>query len=79
MITASPETCQPVTVRWQHEMARAITSPEILIEAAGLDPALIAPARAAASKFGLRVATWLLREMESAPAKVTLPPQFVAK
>jgi L-lysine 2,3-aminomutase len=36
-------------------MAQAITSPEALVEALGLDPALVAPARAAAAKFGLRV------------------------
>ena len=36
-------------------MASAFTSPETLIEALGLDPALIEPARAAAAKFRLRV------------------------
>ena len=36
-------------------MAQAITSPEALVEALGLDPSLIEPARAAAAKFGLRV------------------------
>jgi len=55
MITASPLTRHPQPVRWQHEMAAAISSPEALAEALGLDPALLAPARAAAEKFGLRV------------------------
>ncbi len=36
-------------------MAQAITSPDELIGTLGLDPALIAPARAAAAQFGLRV------------------------
>jgi EF-P beta-lysylation protein EpmB len=36
-------------------MALAITSPDVLIETLGLDPALIEPARAAASHFRLRV------------------------
>jgi EF-P beta-lysylation protein EpmB len=36
-------------------MAQAITSPETLVEALGLDRSLVAPARAAAAKFGLRV------------------------
>jgi EF-P beta-lysylation protein EpmB len=55
MITASLPTRHPTPNRWQTEMAQAITSPEALIEALGLDPALIAPARAAAAQFGLRV------------------------
>jgi EF-P beta-lysylation protein EpmB len=55
MITASPCTRHPTPIRWQSEMAQAITTPEALIEALGLDPALIGPARAAAAKFGLRV------------------------
>ncbi|MEP7247697.1 MAG: radical SAM protein, partial [Gammaproteobacteria bacterium] len=57
MITTSPHSRHPSPAagRWQHEMASAITRPEALIEALGLDPALIEPARAAASKFRLRV------------------------
>lgn len=59
MITAYPSPRHPAAVngpfRWQHEMAEAISSPEALIEILGLDPALVAPARAAAAKFGLRV------------------------
>jgi L-lysine 2,3-aminomutase len=55
MITASPCTRHPTQNRWQTDMAQAITSPDELIAMLGLDPALIAPARAAAAKFGLRV------------------------
>jgi EF-P beta-lysylation protein EpmB len=55
MITASPFTRHPKADRWQTEMAQAITSPEALVEALGLEPALIDPARRAAEKFGLRV------------------------
>lgn len=36
-------------------MAQALTSVDALVEILGLDPSLIAPARAAAEKFGLRV------------------------
>jgi L-lysine 2,3-aminomutase len=41
--------------RWQAEMTDAIVSPEVLLAALGLDPALIAPAHAAAVGFRLRV------------------------
>ncbi len=44
-------------------MAQAITSPEALVEALGLDPSLVAPARAAAAKFGLRVPLGYLARM----------------
>jgi EF-P beta-lysylation protein EpmB len=40
---------------WQRELAQAITDPRDLIDALGLDPALIEPARAAARSFRLRV------------------------
>ncbi len=40
---------------WQRELARAITRPEELIAELGLDVELLAPARAAAAKFALRV------------------------
>jgi EF-P beta-lysylation protein EpmB len=40
---------------WQRELSRAITRPEDLIEALGLDPALLAGARAANDAFALRV------------------------
>jgi EF-P beta-lysylation protein EpmB len=40
---------------WQRELSRAITKPEELIAELGLDPALLAPARAAAGAFALRV------------------------
>jgi EF-P beta-lysylation protein EpmB len=55
MITASPLTRQSAERRWQHEMADAITTAEALIHTLGLDSALIAPARAAAAEFRLRV------------------------
>jgi L-lysine 2,3-aminomutase len=41
--------------RWQAEMADAITSPEALVAALGLDPKLLTSARAAAVGFRLRV------------------------
>lgn len=40
---------------WQREMSRAITKPEELLDALGLDAELLEPARAAAAKFALRV------------------------
>jgi EF-P beta-lysylation protein EpmB len=55
MIATSPQTRHPAPVRWQHELAAAFTSAEDLIAALGLDGALVAPARAAAEKFRLRV------------------------
>ncbi len=41
--------------RWQAEMAAAITSPEELVAALGLDRSLLGPAHAAAAGFRLRV------------------------
>ena len=41
--------------RWQTEMADAITSPEELVAALGLDRSLLVPAHAAAAGFRLRV------------------------
>lgn len=55
MITASPLTRQPAENRWQNEMAGAITTAEELLDALGLDPGLLEPARAAAGNFRLRV------------------------
>jgi len=55
MITTSTLTRQLQKVSWQQEMAAAITRPEALIEALGLDSSLIEPARAAATAFPLRV------------------------
>ncbi|HEX9810566.1 MAG TPA: EF-P beta-lysylation protein EpmB [Burkholderiales bacterium] len=43
------------TVRWQQELAHALTDPAELIHLLRLDPALIGPARAAARRFALRV------------------------
>jgi EF-P beta-lysylation protein EpmB len=68
MITASSPTRHPVPLRWQQEMATAITDAETLIEALGLDRALIAPARAAAAKFPLRVPRGYLARMRHGDA-----------
>jgi EF-P beta-lysylation protein EpmB len=48
---------------WQRELARAITRPEALIEALGLDPALLHGARAANDSFALRVTPSYLARM----------------
>jgi L-lysine 2,3-aminomutase len=55
MITATHLTRHPAKIRWQQELANAITSPEELIEALGLDSSLITPARTAAANFRLLV------------------------
>lgn len=46
---------RPTARRWQHELADAITDPAELLEIAGLGPEWLAPARAAAARFPLRV------------------------
>ena len=43
------------TPRWQDEMADAITTPDALVAALGLDPQLLTPAQAASVGFRLRV------------------------
>ena len=48
---------------WQRELSRAITKPEDLIDALGLDPALLAGARAANEVFALRVTPSYLARM----------------
>ena len=48
---------------WQRELSRAITKPEDLIDALGLDPALLAGARAADDVFALRVTPSYLARM----------------
>jgi L-lysine 2,3-aminomutase len=55
MITASTDARHLSAPRWQTLMSQAITCPETLIGALGLSAALVAPARAAAAKFRLRV------------------------
>jgi L-lysine 2,3-aminomutase len=62
MILATAGGCQR-TPPWQRELAEAIDTPEALIAALGLDPALAAPARAAASAFRLRVPWSYVRRM----------------
>lgn len=77
MITASPSTRQQTSLRWQTEMAQAITSPEALVAALGLDPSLVAPARAAAAKFGLRVPLGYLARMRRGDANDPLLKQVL--
>jgi EF-P beta-lysylation protein EpmB len=48
---------------WQRELSRAITRPEDLIDALGLDPALLKGARAANDAFALRVTPSYLARM----------------
>jgi EF-P beta-lysylation protein EpmB len=48
---------------WQRELSRAITSPEDLVRALDLDPALLEGARAAGKAFGLRVTPSFLSRM----------------
>jgi L-lysine 2,3-aminomutase len=59
MITASSHTRQhdrnDQPTRWQTEMADAISTPEALLAALGLDANLLAPAQAAAAGFRVRV------------------------
>jgi L-lysine 2,3-aminomutase len=58
-------------------MAQAITTPEALIEALGLDPSLIAPARAAAAQFGLRVPRGYVARMRRGDASDPLLRQIL--
>jgi EF-P beta-lysylation protein EpmB len=53
MIPGTLHRAQPST--WQRELARAVTDPAELVRLLQLDKRLIAPARAAARQFGLRV------------------------
>ncbi len=52
MITRRETTSQPA---WRHELARAISDPDTLLEALGLDRSLLPGARDAARRFRLRV------------------------
>jgi EF-P beta-lysylation protein EpmB len=58
-------------------MAQALTSPEALVEALGLDPSLVPPARAAAEKFGLRVPLGYLARMRRGDANDPLLKQVL--
>ncbi len=58
-------------------MAQAITSPDALVDALGLDPALVAPARAAAAQFGLRVPLGYLARMRRGDANDPLLKQVL--
>jgi hypothetical protein len=51
MIAATSLSGQPKALQWQQALADAITDPAELCAALGLDPALIAPALAAAHDF----------------------------
>jgi len=53
---------------WQRELSRAITDPAQLLAELDLDPALAAPARAAASTFALRVTRSYLARMRRGDA-----------
>jgi EF-P beta-lysylation protein EpmB len=53
---------------WQHELQCAVTDPDELLTSLGLDPALGAPARAAASAFGMRVTRSYLSRMRRGDA-----------
>ena len=77
MITASLPTRQQTSRRWQTEMAQAITSPDALVEALGLDRSLVEPARAAAAKFGLRVPPGYLARMRRGDANDPLLKQVL--
>ena len=51
------------TTAWQRELSLAITKPDALISALGLDPALLSGATAGAQAFGLRVTPAFLARM----------------
>jgi EF-P beta-lysylation protein EpmB len=78
MITASPHPRQHdreagpradhQAPRWQDEMADAITSPDALVAALGLDPQLLTAAHAAAAGFRLRVPRSYLARMRPGDA-----------
>jgi len=55
MITVSTDSRHRGSPRWQAQMSEAITCPQTLIQALGLNSALVGPARAVATKFRLRV------------------------
>lgn len=54
---------------WQRELSLAITRPAALISALGLDPGLLAGARAGAEAFGLRVTPSYLGRMRRGDAR----------
>jgi EF-P beta-lysylation protein EpmB len=54
---------------WQRELAASTTKPEALLAALGLDPALLAGARAANDSFDLRVTPSFLARMRHGDAK----------
>jgi EF-P beta-lysylation protein EpmB len=54
---------------WQRELSHAITQPDALISALGLDPALLTGARAGAGSFSLRVPRSYLARMRRGDAR----------
>lgn len=58
-----------MTAAWQRELSRSITRPDELIAALGLDPALLAGARAATAGFTLRVTPAYLARMRRGDAR----------
>ena len=54
---------------WQRELSHAITQPDALISALGLDPSLLAGARSAAGLFALRVPRGYLARMRRGDAR----------
>jgi L-lysine 2,3-aminomutase len=91
MITTSLQARQLEARTWQRELAEAITSPEELAAALGLDPAVVASAHAASHPFRLLVprsfvarmrrgdlADPLLRQVLPVAAELTEASDFVA-
>ncbi len=58
-----------ISAAWQRELSRAITSPDDLLRALDLDPALLEGARAASNAFGLRVTPSFLSRMRRGDAR----------
>jgi EF-P beta-lysylation protein EpmB len=77
MITASPNPRHLDPVRWQTELAQAVTSADELVHALGLDPALLPAARAAAERFSLRVPRGFVARMRYGDANDPLLQQVL--
>lgn len=54
---------------WQRELSRAVTTPDDLLQALDLDPALLEGARVASREFGLRVTPSFLSRMRRGDAR----------
>jgi EF-P beta-lysylation protein EpmB len=66
MIAATSLSGQPQALPWQQALADAISDPAELCAVLGLDPALVAPAFAAAREFALRVPRGYVARMRRA-------------